>query len=127
MRRREKNTRLMIRLDDYGKWVLQPIHGISYKNRTIEAVMMELGGIYNDGNACAAVPIYRPNKECAEISRIIDDMSPSWQKAIWAKHVVMLKDEEIKNGCGFTYQQCYKILKLAYPYMAGRLGLKWEH
>lgn len=126
MRRRDKNRFFLLRLDEWGEWAIKPVIGIGYNDRTIEYVMMEMGGIYSDGTHQSRVPNYKPNPRCAEVERMISELPRKHNAAIWARHALVLKDHEIEQACGFSARQCYRYLESIYPEIASKLGYAYE-
>lgn len=127
MRRRERNRCLHRRLEDWGHWVNQPVTGLEYRSQTTEAVMMEMGGIFRSGNSTTIVPMYRPNKQCAEVDKgIIAMTSTPLTRAIEARYQHCYKDKQAHDYCRCSMKQYYISLKNAEIYLAAWLGYSWE-
>jgi len=126
MRRREKNKKLKIRLDEWGEWINHPVKGLGFSGETTEYRMMREGNVAHDAVATSRVPRYKPSPECNEVDRAVADLPEQWRRSIYAKHTQYIKTHEIQKIVGCSVRGHYKNIECAYAYLSGRLGYVYE-
>lgn len=123
-RRRNEHADLEVRLEDWGVWLLTPIKGISYRDRTMEADMMEYGCIVSGGGR-GIVPDYQKSPRNAETDRAVKDMPEGWQRVVYARYVMRLKPAEIIEHLVCSRQHYDNELNQALAFLTGRLGFRY--
>lgn len=100
---RRINQILLERLEHWGDWSVSPVRGIGYSEQTVEARMMEYGGITSGGEM--EPPDYMGDRRAREVEDAILAIDADQQVVMRAYYVYRMTDpSKLAKGWGSVFE-----------------------
>ena len=109
-------------LQRWGEIEAKPVPGLSYASDTIEARMIEYGGI-TSGSARKNIPSHKADKQNNLVDQSVHCLEKPQINIIKNKYIeIHLKDEERAKLAHMSKAAYYAELRFIHGYIAGSLG-----
>jgi len=108
-------------LQRWGEIEAKPVPGLSYASDTIEARMIEYGGI-TSGSAIRTIPSHKADKQNNLVDQSVHCLDRQQKRIIYQKYVNLTPDIQCIEIAGLSKAAYYNELRIIYAYIAGSLG-----